>query len=91
MARGLGPDAAVQAPRWHHQLLPDEARYENASDAYGSAVVVAAGEVAALAARNHTVVPTATSAVVQLVAVDPDSGLLTAVSDLRKGGRPAGF
>ena len=45
----------------------------------------------ALEARGHAVVPTAWSAVVQGVLVDPVDATLTAVSDPRKDGAPAGY
>lgn len=45
----------------------------------------------ALQARGHTVLPTTWSAVVQGILVDPVDGTLTAVSDPRKDGAPAGY
>lgn len=47
-------------------------------------------EVAALRARGHEVEYTASkTATTQLIVVDPDTGTVHAVSDARKGGRPA--
>lgn len=47
-------------------------------------------EVAALRARGHAVEYSATrTATTQLILVDPDTGTVHAVSDARKGGRPA--
>lgn len=47
--------------------------------------------VQALQARGHTVVPVAWSGVVQSILVDPVDDVLTAVSDPRKDGAPAGY
>lgn len=91
LARGDSPNDSVQAPRLHHQLLPDVAFYERTVDGYGSPLVVPEAVLASLRARGHACNATTNNAVVQLISVDPDSGNLTAVSDLRKGGEPAGF
>lgn len=45
----------------------------------------------ALQARGHTVLPVAWSGVVQSILVDPVDDTLTAVSDPRKDGAPAGY
>ncbi len=45
----------------------------------------------ALEARGHVVEPTPWGGVVQLIAVNPDSGALTGVSDPRKDGAPSGY
>ncbi len=78
-----GDDAgqAVARPRLHHQWRPDEVRVEtgwtNNSTLDG------------LKARGHTVVSYKKSVgVVQAIVVK--DGLITAASDPRKGGRPAG-
>jgi gamma-glutamyltranspeptidase len=47
--------------------------------------------ILALRRRGDVVNTTDNGAVVQMIHVDPDTGLLHAVSDLRKGGKPAGY
>ena len=94
VALGMDPGSAVRAARLHDQLLPDVAYYENtqAVDGQGNTCVqVGPGVLAALARRNHSLGPTTNTGVVQMVAVDLETGLLHAVSDQRKGGAPAGF
>lgn len=79
----FGNDAgqAVDRPRLHHQWLPDEVRVESGWTDRNS--------LAGLRARGHHVVdyPKAVG-VVQAIVVQ--GGLITAASDPRKGGRPAG-
>ena len=91
LARGASPLEAVEAPRVHHQLTPNKVfaeaqrilgtgEWRNVSDATAEA----------LRRRGHEVtfsdVATATT---QLVTVDLETGRVHAVSDARKGGRPA--
>jgi gamma-glutamyltranspeptidase/glutathione hydrolase/leukotriene-C4 hydrolase len=91
-ALALGADVAdaVAAPRLHHQLLPAVAWAEETIDANGQRIAVPFATVAALRARGHTVNATDAGAVVQMIVVDGESGGLTACSDTRKGGAPAG-
>jgi len=80
---GMNVVQAVNAPRVHHQHLPDQIFYEPD----GLAPVT----VAALEALGHTVVErTDVSGDVQMILVDPD-GTLTAWSDPRRGGRALGY
>jgi gamma-glutamyltranspeptidase/glutathione hydrolase len=73
---------AVNAPRVHHQHLPDEILYERGG--------LDQATVRALVALGHTVVErSGTSGDVQMILV-ADS-LLTAWSDPRRGGRPIGY
>ncbi len=79
----FGDDAgqAVARPRLHHQWQPDEVRVETS----WSDPAILDG----LRARGHTVVPYEKPVgVVQAIVVR--DGLITAASDPRKGGRPAG-
>jgi gamma-glutamyltranspeptidase len=45
----------------------------------------------ALIKRNHTIAPVTNTGCVQAVAIDLETGSMTAVSDPRKGGKPAGY
>ncbi|MFN2426001.1 MAG: gamma-glutamyltransferase [Candidatus Binatia bacterium] len=81
---GLGADAAVNAPRIHHQWLPE-------------VLLVEAGlpdaTLKALARVGHKVVPLRAKASVQAVEVKGTGAarVLYATSDPRKGGVPAGY
>lgn len=76
---GMAPDAAVAAPRLHHQWSPDTVRVDAA---------VGPEVRAELEARGHRLVPAEGEAAVQLGVRDSQG--LAAASDPRKGGRPAG-
>ena len=76
---GMAPDAAVAAPRLHHQWSPDTVRTDAA---------VTPEVRAELEARGHRLVPAEGEAAVQLGVRDAQN--LSAASDPRKGGRPAG-
>ena len=75
---GLTPQAAVAAPRFHHQWLPDALYYERDG--------IDPTTIAALAARGHRVVEQAPWGAVELIALAPD-GRAVGVNDPR---RPAG-
>jgi len=75
---GLTPQAAVAAPRFHQQWLPDVLYYERGG--------LDAATSAALAARGHKLVEQAPWGAVELIAVAPN-GSLVGVNDPR---RPAG-
>lgn len=91
LALGADAGAAVAAARLHHQLLPDVAWAEVTVAPDGSRVAVDTSTILALQKRQHMVNNTENGAVVQLIVLNPDTGMLHAVSDTRKGGRPAGF
>lgn len=79
---GMGVVAAVQAPRVHHQHLPDQIFYE--------AGALAPGTVSRLQALGHVVVERAgLSGDVQMILVVDD--MLTAWSDPRRGGKALGY
>ena len=91
-ARGVPAPEAVGAPRVHHQLLPDYVSAEDFTMLDGGRVHVPDSVWGALTRRGHQLKPRGSEVgVVQLVLVDAESGLLTAVSDRRKDGAPAGF
>lgn len=73
---------AVNAPRVHHQHLPDELAYEKGG--------LDAETIAALRALGHHVVERGSQGDAQAIMVMPD-GSLEAWSDLRSGGRAVAF
>lgn len=80
---GMDVVAAVEAPRVHHQHLPDQIYYEEGG--------LAPATVAALEALGHTLVErSGVSGDVQMILRAPD-GTLTAWSDPRRGGRAVGY
>ncbi|MFK7959058.1 MAG: gamma-glutamyltransferase [Phycisphaerales bacterium] len=81
---GFEPADAVERPRMHHQWLPDTLQFERRWDAGGEGSI----PEAELAALGHTVGLRGDVGVVQLIVVQ--DGTRRAVSDPRKGGRPAG-
>ena len=98
LALGRTPLAAVDAPRLHHQLLADVLKFELNHTLPGGGGLfpgTPGDELAALAARGHVLKGedgfNGTLGTVQLVAQDMESGVLTAVSDVRKGGLPAAW
>ena len=73
---------AVNAPRLHHQHLPDQIYYEQGG--------LEAATVSALEALGHTMVErSGISGDVQMILVD--NGMLTAWSDPRRGGKALGY
>ncbi len=86
---GMGVRQALNAPRLHHQHLPDRIQYEMAS--------LSPEVIAALEAMGHTVEERYRSGDVyphigdvQAIQRLPD-GMLAGVSDLRRGGRAVGY
>ena len=80
---GMNVVQAVNAPRVHHQHLPDQIFYENGG--------LSAEVVAALEARGQTMVErSGVSGDVQAIVVMPD-GSLQAASDPRRGGMAVGW
>ena len=74
----LSPEAAVAAPRFHHQYLPDALFYEKGG--------LPPETVAALTGMGHKLVEQSPWGAVELIAILPD-GRLVGVNDPR---RPAG-
>lgn len=86
---GDEPLIAVAEPRLHHQLLPNIVYAESWNTSSSTfSTPEAVREV--LRKRGHVVVPSDWGAVCQLIAVDPETATLAAVSDPRKDGAPAG-
>ena len=79
---GMNVVQAVNAPRVHHQHLPDQIYYEQGG--------LEAATVIALEALGHTMVErSGISGDVQMILVE--DGMLTAWSDPRRGGRALGY
>ena len=70
----------MQSPRVHHQLIPDAVRNEPRFD-----LTV----IESLKAKGHDFEEISLKAIVQVI--KEKDGLLTAVSDIRKGGKPDGY
>lgn len=94
----MDPLRAMLAPRAHTQLLPDRVDLEHtALQVLGSdpvPTISTSEEVfAALRARGHHNVTHCSTGmgVSQFIWIDRDSGVLHAVSDPRKDGRPAAY
>jgi gamma-glutamyltranspeptidase len=92
LALNMSPLDAVDAPRVHHQLVPDKVFAENTSATVGDGAPrrVDDATAAALRKRGHVVEFSGEkTAVAQLIVVDRDTDAVHAVSDARKGGAPA--
>ncbi len=72
---GMNVQEAVDNPRFHHQWLPDEIRYER----HG----LSADTLAALSARGHTPVQIERQGAVQAILVNAREGLLEGANDRR--------
>jgi gamma-glutamyltranspeptidase/glutathione hydrolase len=74
---------AVGGVRVHHQWLPDEITYEQA---------LPEATVAALKARGHAMRARPRIGVANCIEVDPSTGVLTAVADVKRdGGKAAAY
>ncbi|XP_015075087.1 glutathione hydrolase 1-like [Solanum pennellii] len=93
-ARGMDPFSSVMAPRYYHQLIPNELQYENWTVVTGDHVEAPAKIRAGLQKKGHVLKSIAGGTICQFVVQEFKSsklGELVAVSDPRKGGFPAGF
>lgn len=85
---------AVTAPRVHDQLLYHGAAGTNIEEdtlPQGPTLRLSARSRGALEGRGHAVIPSDFLGTVQAVAVDLETETLSAVSDVRKQGMPAGY
>jgi gamma-glutamyltranspeptidase / glutathione hydrolase len=85
---------AVIQPRIHDQLVYNNAHVtavERSKLGTGEAIRSSARTVNALRQRNHTLLPITYTGAVQAIAFDLETRTLSATSDVRKGGAPAGF
>ncbi|OAY64936.1 Gamma-glutamyltranspeptidase 3 [Ananas comosus] len=101
---GMEPLAAVQRPRIYPQLIPNEVFYENWTTVDGESIRFSEDAKLFLEQRGHSLQSVSGGAVCQLVVhnlgepvrLQSDNsavfhGMLTAVSDPRKEGSPAGL
>ena len=85
---------SVSAPRIHDQLLYHGSAGTNVERSVlpqGPDIVLSNRTCAALERRGHYLIETDYLGAVQAVGVDLETGSLTAVSDIRKHGMPAGY
>ena len=85
---------AVSSPRIHNQLLYHGAAATNTEKVklpQGQMVQVSERTRLALEKRGHNLIKSDYLGAVQAVAVDLESNSLTAVADIRKQGKPAGY
>jgi len=82
LEHGMNPQEAVDAPRFHHQWLPDRIDYEK------PALVL--DVMRALEKRGHTLKERNSLGDAQAIYVDPDTGLRLGGADPRRGGAAFG-
>ncbi|MCA9580426.1 MAG: gamma-glutamyltransferase [Myxococcales bacterium] len=83
LVRGLPVHEAVSHARVHHQGYPNRIRFEEVRP-------LPIPELQKLTARGHELERSHHNAVVQAIAIDRSTNTLSAASDPRKGGIPAG-
>ncbi|KAL1318776.1 hypothetical protein HN51_071074 [Arachis hypogaea] len=96
---GMEPLDAVQSPRIYHKLIPNVVRYENLTANDGDHIELLKSSRIFLQERGHQLSESGALAITQLIIqttksediknVHKKNGILTGVSDPRKGGRPA--
>jgi len=85
---------AIASPRLHDQLLYKgraTTLFDNDQLIDGPKIEVGEYTKNALLKRGHTLFPVSNTGTSQAVSIDLETGKMTAVSDPRKGGRPAGY
>jgi gamma-glutamyltranspeptidase/glutathione hydrolase len=80
---GMNVQEAVDAPRFHHQWLPEEIRVERRG--------FPADVIRALEARGHKVVAGYDMGDVHAILIDPKTGMRFGASDPRMDGRTVGY
>eukprot|EP01035_Chromulina_nebulosa_P020104 gene20104-26102_t len=87
--KGMNLLDAVVAPRIHSQLLPDTLYLENNTIVTGNHIAISSSLSSYLNDLGHTIYAQPSSlAIAQFISIDPDSEIIEAVSDPRKGGKP---
>lgn len=92
--RGLPLYESVVRPRLHDQLLfqgHSTTLYDHDQLLDGPLIETPERTRNALVKRNHEIDPVTNTGCVQAIAIDLETGTMTAVSDPRKGGKPAGY
>lgn len=93
--KGMDPLSSVMAPRNYHQLIPNVVEYEDWKIVTGDHIKVPKETRDFLEKRGHVLRSISGGTICQFVVVQhlesSVTGKLTAVSDPRKGGFPAGF
>lgn len=85
---------SISHPRFHNQLLyhnQDVSCYEHSTALKGQKIEASTRAKEALTRRGQKLLPIDYTGTVQAAVVDIETDLLTAVSDIRKGGSPAGY
>ena len=82
MRLGMEPQAAINAPRFHHQWLPDTLWIEES---------FSARVAQELAARGHRVLPRRWIGQVEAIAIDPHTGERLGAADPRRRGAAVGY
>ncbi|VAH33014.1 unnamed protein product [Triticum turgidum subsp. durum] len=91
-AKNMDPLSSVMAPRVYHQLIPNVVQYENWTTVTGDVFLLDAATRGDLLKKGHALKLLAGGTISQLVVHNVEGrGDLTAVSDPRKGGVPAGY
>jgi gamma-glutamyltranspeptidase/glutathione hydrolase len=80
---GMNVQEAVDAPRFHHQWLPDHIRIER--QGFPKTVL------SALEAKGHVIEAQGNMGDVHAILIDPQSGMLSGASDPRMDGRTLGY
>lgn len=95
---GMDPLDAIQSPRVYHKLIPNVVYYENWTVIDGDHIELSVERKEFLKERGHVLEPKSGGAVCQFIVQTLNNynadkevlrGMLTAVSDPRKDGRPA--
>jgi len=90
--RGLPIFDSVIEPRIHDQLIYNDADVcgiEQTSKPVN--VTLSQRTKDALIKRHHRLIPMGYAGCVQAISIDIETGHISAVSDIRKGGKPAGY
>ncbi|XP_078166058.1 glutathione hydrolase 1-like [Carex rostrata] len=86
----LDPFSSVYAPRVYHKLIPNVVQYENWTTVIGDHIELSSSTREELKKRGHVLQQLTTGGAISQFIVQ-NFGELTAISDPRKGGVPAGF
>jgi gamma-glutamyltranspeptidase len=94
LLQGMSLFRAIVRPRLHDQLIYNGAAVtttENNVLLSGPQIIVSERTRDALSRRNHRIIDIDYTGTVQAILVDPETKLLTAACDVRKGGTPSGY